>query len=63
MLGEHLGDVAEQPGPVQCLDLDRHDERRGLVVVPLTSMTRWVSMGERSPLAQSDRCTDTPRPR
>ena len=35
MLGEHLGDVAQQPRPVERLDLDRHHERGRLVVVPL----------------------------
>ena len=35
MLGEHVGDVAQQPGAVERLDLDRHHEGGGLVVVPL----------------------------
>ena len=34
LVGHRLGDVGEQPGPVERLDLDRGDERPGDVVVP-----------------------------
>ena len=35
VLGEHVGDVAQQAGPVERLDLDRHDVVARRVVVPL----------------------------
>ena len=61
---EHLGDVAQQPGPVERLDLDRHHVRGRLVVVPL-DLDEPLGLVRRAPaaLAQSVRCTDTPRPR
>ena len=35
VLGEHIGHIAQQAGPVERLDLDRHDVVAGRVVVPL----------------------------
>src|SRR5438067_8989330 len=35
VLGDHGGDVAQQPGPVPGLDLDRHREEDAVLAVPV----------------------------
>ena len=62
VLGEHLGDVAQQPRPVERLDLDRHDERGRLVVVPLDLDDPLGVVDETGRVARS-RCGAPTRPR
>ena len=65
LLGQRRGDVAQQPGPVEGLHLDATPRTcRRVVLVPL-DLDEAVALaaGSDTALAQSARCTDTPRPR
>ena len=64
LVGQDPGDVGEQPGPVERLDLDRRPGRpRTAVGAHSTSMIRSGCAGSESTLTQSLRCTETPLPR
>ena len=64
LVGQHAGDVGEQPGAVEGLDLDRTRKTEASDGAQSTSTMRssWVSLRS-ARLTQSARCTETPWPR
>ena len=64
VVGQHPGDVRQQPVAVERLDLDLHEEDAGRRRRPL-DLDDPVRLGAAAPptLPQSSRCTETPLPR
>ena len=65
LVGQHPGDVGEQPVAVQRLDLELHEEHAGAPTAPTRprSMPVRLAVSSDSALVQSVRCTETPLPR
>ena len=64
LVGQHPGDVGQQPRPVERLDLDGDQEHRGRGRRPL-DLDHPLGLARRATptLTQSARCTETPLPR